>query len=53
MLRMKGFTRHLIFSRLIRNGVEIIRVIHTLAISRLCSSCEAFRADAFRRPLIG
>ena len=28
MFRMKGFTRHLIFYRPIKNGVEIIRVIH-------------------------
>ncbi len=28
MFRVKGFTQHLIFYRPIRNGVEIIRVIH-------------------------
>ena len=28
MFRVKGFTQHLIFYRPIKNGVEIIRVIH-------------------------
>ena len=28
MFRVKGFTKHLIFYRPIKNGVEIIRVIH-------------------------
>jgi hypothetical protein len=42
---MKGFTRHLIFYRPITNRVEIIRVIHTQAISRGCSSCKASSAD--------